>query len=183
MPPFSPEEYYYNDDLQSSFSLLNDHDDDMVTKRPLQAQQQERRNVRFATFDQVFEIPHINELSQEEIDAVYISHEEGRAIRRRCSRLCKALANGVQEAQIVGECVRGLEARLPQYVQRAKRSAAIRQQLYDTIYEIQCFEDKTGLDMCDLIADTCQKCSRPFVTDAWRCGVLDAKNAGNWESN
>jgi hypothetical protein len=181
MPPFSPQEYYYNDNLQSSFSLLND--DDMVTKEPLQAQQQERRNVRFATCDEVFEIPHINELSQEETDAVYMSHEEGRAIRRRCSRLCKALANGVKEAQIVGECVRGLEARLPQYAQHAQRSYAIRQQLYNTIYESQCFEDKTGLDMSDMIADTCQKCSRRFVTEAWQCGLLEAKNAGNWESN
>jgi hypothetical protein len=179
MPPFSPQEYYCNDDLQSSISLPND--DDMVSKeQPLLQAQHERRNVRFATCDEVFEIPHINELSQEEIDAVYMSYEEGRAIRRTCSLLCKVFANGIQEAQIAGECVRGLEAHIPQYIQR---TYTIRQQLYDAIHEIQYFEDKTGLDMSDMIADTCQKHSRPLVTEAMQCGLLDAKIAGNWESN
>jgi hypothetical protein len=137
-----------------------------------------RSVVRFADFDDVSEITHIFDMTQKEIDAVWISRDEHFAIRRQCrdivlTLLEQAASSGANKEAIV--CPRGLDQHMPA---STTKQAATRLQMYDSIEAIQSFGIETALDTTpSLIAKLCQKISAPSVSAARSLGRSDESDA------
>lgn len=136
------------------------------------APRQRRRkvaNVTFSSTDELQEIPHINDLSEDEIKDVWMTREELQAIRRQCATIVKFM--DMDSAIRHGVCLRGLEQNTPSYVEL---QVGIRRQLYDAVYAIQQFQETTGVAVPELLAETCQKYSRESVIQAQIVGHNDA---------
>ena len=125
--------------------------------------------VTFSSTDELQEIPHINDLSDEEVKDVWMSREELQTIRRQCATIVKFM--DMDSAIRHGVCLRGLEQNTPSYVEL---QVGIRRQLYDAVYAIQQFQETTGVLVPDLLAETCQKYSKESVIQAQIVGHNDA---------
>ncbi|CAJ1949163.1 unnamed protein product [Cylindrotheca closterium] len=113
------------------------------------------KSVCFAKHDEVFEIPHMNDLSDEEIDAVWMSDTDFKSIRKECRKVILAIERGCFKS-LAGVELRGLEHHL--FSQR-KQKDAIREILYSTVEKLQSFQDETKTDVSDMMAEMCQKVS------------------------
>lgn len=153
-----------------------------VEKRAMQEQQcnpMEGRNPRrrrrknatvtFSATDELQEIPHINDLSDEEVSSVWMTREELQAIRRQCATIVKFM--DMDSAAQHGVCLRGLEQNTPNYV---AIQVEIRRQLYDAVHAIQDFQYSTGMQLPDMLAESCQKFSHDSVIQAQIVGMNDA---------
>ena len=67
------------------------------------------KGVTFGQFDDVYEIPHLKNMSQEEIDDCWMSEEDFRVIRVECRDAIKALDNGLKQDLPEGYYLRGLD--------------------------------------------------------------------------
>lgn len=114
-----------------------------------------KKSVQFSPQNDIVEIPHINELSDEEIDAVWMRSEEFSAIRNECRRIIMAVEKGCNEA-LIGVELRGLDRHM---LSQRKQKDAVRGILYRTVEKLQCFEDETGADVSDMLAEMCEKIS------------------------
>jgi hypothetical protein len=131
----------------------------------------ERNGVRFADYEEVVEILHINDMTREEIDDSHMSVDELRAIQYEC----KALVRMMDEDEDLGDvCVRGLHQHTPEY---SRWRNATRQQAYDAVFEVQSYQAFQGVSAPELIAELCQNCSSPSVAEAKMVGISDAMAA------
>lgn len=67
------------------------------------------KGVTFGLFDDVYEIPHLKNMSQEEIDDCWMTEEDFRVIREECRDVVKALDNGLKQEVSEGYFLRGLD--------------------------------------------------------------------------
>jgi hypothetical protein len=125
--------------------------------------------VTFSPTDELQEIPHINDLSDEEVSDVWMTRTELQAIRRQCATIVKFM--DMESAVKHGVCLRGLEQNTPSYV---AVQVGIRQQLYDALCAIQQFQVTTGMMVADLLSETCQEFSHDSVMQAHMVGLNDA---------
>mmetsp|Transcript_5211 Transcript_5211/g.8229 ORF Transcript_5211/g.8229 Transcript_5211/m.8229 type:complete len:171 (+) Transcript_5211:56-568(+) len=135
MPPFADPMI-----LESSCSSLElSYENDVATKMPLQ------KSVRFADFDEVVEIKHINDMTANEIADMWMSNEEHQAVRseaRSIVEMMNAQQDDSDGSALEGLCLRGLDQHKRSYTDRSK--AAIHQ-MYDIVDECQTFEDTHGV--------------------------------------
>jgi hypothetical protein len=164
MPPFSE----YLNGQASSCKSLSEFD----IKSPKTLTRTHQNAVRFAQFDEVFEIPHINDLSDEELDGVWMSPKELRSIRRGCKLTILSFEGQTTEWNDIA--MRGLEQHTIEYSRTRK---ATRQQLYKAVFEIQSFQTFQGVSVPELIAKMSQKCSSSSVVAAHGTGISDAFDA------
>lgn len=128
--------------------------------------------VTFSPTDELQEIPHINDISDEEIKDVWMSADELQTIRRQCATIVKFM--DMDTAIRHGVCLRGLEQNTPSYV---AVQTEIRRQLYDAVFAIQQFQYTTGISVHELLVETCQKFSAESVIQAHIVGLNDAISA------
>jgi hypothetical protein len=128
-------------------------------------------SVTFAPTDELQEIPHLRDLSDEEIANVWMTAGELHAIRRQCSTIVKFIDSAIMDTTAThGVCLRGLEQNTPSYV---SIQMAVRAQLYDAVFFIQHFQQHAGVAVPNLIAETCQKFSSKSVAQAHAVGLND----------
>ncbi len=145
-----------------------------ATKKPLheEPRRRQRNGVRFADYDEVVKIPHINDMTQEEIDDSYMSDDELRAIRHECKALVRMIDAGDEDLGDV--CLRGLDQHTPEYSRLRK---VTQEQVYDAIFGVQSYQVFKGVSAPELMAELCRKCSSPSVADAKMVGISDAMAA------
>jgi hypothetical protein len=163
MPPLSPEPVM----LHSSFTTFN-----YEQKAPLPLPEDvavQHRKVNFAPYDQVFEIPHIDDLSDDEVANVWMSPEDGSKIRQECQSIVVMMNNECENLKDVE--TRGLEQHAMAYTEQCK---AIKYLLYEAVNRIQSFQEEKGVEVSHLIAELCQKISAVSVTTAQRTATRDS---------
>jgi hypothetical protein len=133
------------------------HDGDDMCSHDVSTRGGPARAVRFDDYDEVFDIPHINDMSQEEKADAYMSPEQLACIRREALSLIRQLDSegGGEGAVLADPCTRGLL----QHTRAAlARTMAGRYQLYDIVYEVQQWQwqqaRRHGEDDPDLLART-----------------------------
>ena len=131
--------------------------------------QRKYKTVTFSPTDELQEIPHINDLSDEEVSDVWMTRAELQGLRRQCAAIVKFI--DMESAVQHGVCLRGLEQNTPAYV---AVQVTIRSKLYDAVYAIQHFQLTTGTVVTDLLSETCQQLSHDSVLQAQIVGMLDA---------
>ena len=108
-------------------------------------EQQATKTVRFAEYDQVKEITHRNDMSEQDFDAMYMSGEESAEARQSALNELVAVVRGqLLEDDEDGVCVRGLENHMLENSQRFREAV---NKLYDIVYDCQTFEDENGVQV------------------------------------
>jgi hypothetical protein len=128
--------------------------------------------VRFASHDRVRKIPHINDLSGEEVDAVWMHPDEFRAIRKECQSIILFIEHGSDVPDGMELC------RLEHHMSKWKEQAqAMQLLLYDTADEIQDYGDDSSIDVSDVLASMCHKISSRQEELARKIALEDEKQA------
>lgn len=122
------------------------------------------------------EIPHINDLSSEEIRDVWMHEDEFRRIRRECL----GTVGEVGDEKVSDGCLlRGLD----QHTNRYKNVRDfIGRQVYDAVLSVQEFEQANGIDCSELMAQMSIKYSEPSVVAAQSAAISDIFSSfkGTW---
>jgi hypothetical protein len=115
-------------------------------------QQKKTRSVRFGKYDEVEEITHINDFSQEEVDSLWVSHEEQSAVKRACF----SLVNRFNAGEVMDrEEMLGLEIQTKAVADPADR---LRRAINYVVFSLQEAEQATSLAVrTSLIADLYEK--------------------------
>jgi hypothetical protein len=123
----------------------------------------------------VLEIPHINDLSPEEIFDCWMTPEESQSIREEC--LGTVAENDKKMTD--GMLLRGLD----QHTNRYKEARDfISRQVYDAIFSVQEFEQENGVDCSELMAQLSAKYSAPATIAAQSAAISDLFSSfkGTW---
>ena len=152
--------------IHSSFPKTVD-DDLKATTRFIREKPQER-NVFFAQQDEIFEIPHLDDLSDEEINDVWMSNEEFAAIRRECKKIIMIIQHDSRLARHIE--LRGLEHHM---LHQQKATEALQELLYETVDRLLSFREESSMDVSDMLAEMCQKISSRSEVSAHKRGLKD----------
>ena len=69
-----------------------------------------KKNVQFSDYDDIFEIPHINNMSREEIQDCWMTDQDFKNIRLECRHAVKAFDNALKHTHLPeGYYLRGLD--------------------------------------------------------------------------
>ena len=144
-----------------------------------------RKSLSFSKYDEVYEIPHINDMPESQIRDCYMSPEESKAIRMECRDLLSELDD---ECNIFMEeegyrhlskldMYRGLEKHTKT---QSRRIESLQDKVYDVVFALQQYGwgDDDGDDMIDMsaiIAKKYKEMTRCNALDAQRSGIHDAK--------
>ena len=128
MPPFAD---FSNQD--SCGPLL-----EIEESTPISAKASARPSVTFSEYDEIFDIPHVDDLSDDEIDAVWFTSDDLDEIKSNCKDIIVSMGDSDDETEeIDGECTRGLDQHTREYSRQRKR---IMKKLYETVYDVQSFQ-------------------------------------------
>lgn len=131
------------------------------------------RRVRFANKTRVRKIPHHNDLSEEQIEQIWISKEDYRALRQDCAKRIRFLDKvKMKEPNEAPFCVRGLLNHTASA--RAKKNA-YRDVMYDAL--AQALDKELEENIEEALAQICKICSAPSVKTAHLEGLADEKEA------
>ncbi|CAJ1949159.1 unnamed protein product [Cylindrotheca closterium] len=155
--------------FNSSFDKIEFDFDDLKSPTPQKAT---KKSVRFERHDHVYEIPHIDDLSDEEIDDVWMHPDDFKAIRRECQAIILIIEH--DSDLIEGAELRGLEHHTSK---QKKQAQAIQKLLYDTVERLQTYGDQSSTDVSDMLACMCQKISKRPEAFARQTAAEDEEEA------
>jgi hypothetical protein len=134
-----------------------------------------KRSVHFANFDDVYEIKHINDMSKDEIDSIWMSSEEKSDVRLESIQIVNMMNSHQGTSELEGLCLRGLDQHVFSYKERSKETV---NRLYDLVYECQTFEDRHGVQVPDdILAKYLQALSFHCGEEAQARGIRDMNDA------
>ena len=140
--------------------------------------QKKKRFIRFAKYDEVRVIPHVNDFSDEQISDCYYGHDELRAIRKHCAVIVSHV-NKQGTSGGDGFFLRGLDQHTIEYKRtQDSRSKA----LYDTLKQVQREEKLTGRDLSEKLAKELNLISESSVVAAHVAAISDLFSSfkGTW---
>jgi hypothetical protein len=133
-----------------------------------------RRSVKFLPDPEVFEIPHVNDFTDEEIDQMYYSRDELDEIQDDVWELVDMLNLGMKHDTDKNNFTkRGLVDLKDKHVRRRRR---MRRKAYNIVFRFQ--EYKTfGYLQCvqasEVMAELCQECTAKSLREARTLGWKD----------
>jgi hypothetical protein len=121
-------------------------------------QQKKSKSVRFDQYDEVAEIPHINDFSKNRISRLWFSSEEQSETRKGCLELVGRFNSG----EVVDkEIMLGLEKQTKAGIAPINK---LRQAVNQTIFSLQEFQQRTSAAKPKLIAEFYKKsCAKPAL--------------------
>ena len=154
-------------------------------KKKRSKKQRSERRIRFSKYDAVYDIKHINDFTDQEIQDCYMNPNELKAIRMECRVAVKEYdgkgKDGNKEhVEKEGYYLRGLDQHTNKY---RERKDDIAKQVYDAVFRIQDFAWNSGVDDCtDMIAKASMKYSEPSVIAAQMAAMSDLFSSfkGTW---
>jgi hypothetical protein len=106
-----------------------------------------KKVVRFAEYDEIHHVTHRNDMAAQDMDAMYLSHDEQTAAKQAAfQELSASFINNDGEMDDDGCCccLRGLENHMAEQSQRFRETV---NKLYDIVYDCQTFEDENGVQV------------------------------------
>jgi hypothetical protein len=166
MPPFSGyPENDFNTSTNSLMSIGSNSDEEPRKSR--------RKELRFAEYDDVRQIPIVHEMPQDEIDGVWMSEDELQRIRTDCIQRVNRM-DGKQDDLNDEECLRGL---MEHSLESRQKRKSTRKELYQTVADIQSLGALQTFETHALMAELCQRHSMDSVSEALSVAMKDARNA------
>jgi hypothetical protein len=133
--------------------------------------------ISFAAYDEVIEIPHINDFSDDEIKNTWMSHQQCQSMRKEFAELVNRMDEAHSTDQkIFSFCTRGLESHTDLYSTRRK---AYRRVMYNAMARVLSrHENNTGGDCLDAaLAEISKVCSASSVEAAKKIAAWDHMQA------
>lgn len=123
-----------------------------------------QRSVSFSLIDDVTEITHLNDMSEEEIESRWISDQELATIRQACMRL----------VTLMNLCHDKKERGLDQHTfSEQARKKHMRRKLYKAVSTIQEYQMNNQVWIPDILSGVCQKYSAACELEAHVVGLRD----------
>ena len=139
---------------------------------------QHRRSIQFAKQDEIYEIPHIDDMSDEEIDDVWLSNREMKKVRQEARSIVSLIDSDdfMLDDYNDGLCVRGLDQHTKTYMNRRQAENDL---MFEAVFRLQPFKQRTNIDVNvdGLIADLCAKYSVAAVVAAANRAKFDEQEA------
>ena len=135
------------------------------------------KKLRFEDYDDVFEIPHFSDMSDEEYEGCFFSKDEMCEIRSECMSLLQHMEDNSNVEEDI--CVRGLDHHTEEYTTWRK---AIRREMQNAVFDAQDYLRSKGMSAPELIADLCKKFSAESLEAAEIFGMYDAIHANEQAS-
>jgi hypothetical protein len=132
-----------------------------------------RRSVKFLPDPEVFEIPHVNDFTDEEIDQMYYSRDELDAIQDDVWDLVDMLNLGIEHTGKNDFTKRGLVDLKDEHVRRRRR---MRRKAYNIVFRLQeykAFGDLQCVQASEVMAELCQECTAKSLREARTLGWKD----------
>jgi hypothetical protein len=129
-----------------------------------------RPHIVFADFDTVFQIPHLNDMSDREIFDCWMTEQELYEIRKQCIGAVREMNGHGKDGPPEGVFLRGLDQHTDKY---RERKDEINRQIYDAVARIQDFQRLSGKDATEVLAKLCHKYSEPSVVAAHMTAISD----------
>jgi hypothetical protein len=177
MPPHITQEYGRFDlgnvvFVDSCESSVDAHNDQLATTLSVTEKNfRQQRSVMFAEFIKVVDIPHIKNLSNEEIENTWMSREEMRFVKMECLDTLALMNAGETLNENIGLCERGLEKHT---VISLERSGRIKCCAYEAVFGMQKFHRLRGFSLPNLMAELYNSSSAPSQSEARKRGFRDA---------
>jgi hypothetical protein len=169
MPPYSAPDTFIIENGASSRSLvIDDFCDPLDT-----SESSSNSSVSFALWEDIVEIAHLSELSEDEIEGSWISKEQLWGIRKEALSIISLLDCGIDIFEEDDICVRGLARYTEEHsLKRNER----RRSIYKAISDLQ-DEESNEDTLAEKIAECHQSLSLEAKTDAYEFALNDAKEA------
>lgn len=170
MPPFSgyPEDCF-NTSTRSILSVGSKSDEEPRKTSTY------KKELRFAEYDDVREIPNVHEMSQDEIAGIWMSKKELKTVRTNCIEIVRRMDKKESSPKDDDKlCLRGLKGH--SLASRRKRKS-VRNALYQTVAEVQSFGASVDVELDSLLAELCGRHSVDSVSTALALAKEDAKSA------
>jgi hypothetical protein len=129
------------------------------------------RRVRFASHEEVIEIRHVNDLTDEDIYNIWESRHNLKRIRKQCQLLVDMIEKqdySFKGDLVYGHPIRGLEGYTTASNEKKKK---LQNLMYETIHTIQAYNQQ--MDVADLLAHLCSKFSSLSVQAALEIAKSD----------
>lgn len=131
-----------------------------------------RAQVRFAEFDNIVEIPNIGCYSREEVSACYFSSRELNNIQRECIDIVSQADENCRPGD--GHWLRGLDQHTLKYKKTQDR---FHRQVHEAVFQIQEFQQSSGVNTTEIMAELYAKYSAPSVAAAHMTAMSDLFSA------
>ena len=128
-----------------------------------------KRSVRFAPDVRVKKIRHVNDMSEEELNGVYMHPNDFVEIRSQCIELVED-----RDFNTEGYFLRGLDKQTDHYREKVDN---LRYEIQDAVFLIQELAYQSNIDCTEIIAKVVSKKSEPAVAAAHMSGVSDLFSA------
>jgi hypothetical protein len=169
MPPFSQTD---DDNLRKEQSCdleyVNVSESRICNELPNDLALKRSHSISFNNDVEIFEIPNMSDLSDEEIGSLWYSRDEKDLIRYKC-----AMIVGRMDAGEVLDESRGLEMHTDSSLEKLRwvKSCA-----YEAVLGMQKFENFKGVALPDLMAELCHKCTASCQQEAHQRALRDASD-------
>jgi hypothetical protein len=175
MPPHIAKEcdrFDLGNDVVSVDDCESSVDDQLKTSLSLTENNFGRQcSVVFAQFIEVVDIPHINDLSNEEIENTWMSREELHFFKMECLDTVVLMNAGETLNENDGLCERGLEKHTAGSLERIAR---VRCCAFEAVFGMQKFHRLKGFSLPNLMAELYSSSSAPSQSEAHQMGFQDA---------
>ena len=170
-----------NKNALTSILSTSDHSKSRRKRMSSNKKQSSERRIRFSKYDAVYDIKHIHDFTDQEIQDCYMHPNELKAIRRECCVAVKEYdgKKDGKEQEREGYYLRGLDQHTNKYKERKDE---IGKQVYDAVFRIQDFAWESGVDCDEMIAKASMKYSEPSVIAAQMAAMSDLFSSfkGTW---
>jgi hypothetical protein len=159
-------QYFDHGESSSSSFLIERH-----LKTPPLTLPKSVRSVGFAPHDEIWEIPHFKDLSEEEVESIWMSSQELKAVRRNCLRLVQKMNFSTSLGK---DSPRGLENYSKHRVDKIKQ---IQKAATESVLGLQKFGILKGVRVTTLMGELYSKKACQSQLDAHKRGLEDANDA------
>jgi len=136
------------------------------------------KSVRFSKYDQINDIPHINDFTQEEIDECWMNEEDYHFIRSRSYKLIDMMEDGNRypisaDTMVVNKhlvCIRGLEGNTSQ---KQNERDQLQKKIQAAVFHLQQQQKEDGVINPQAIRQVSKKYSKEPTKNARFVGISD----------
>ena len=137
----------------------------------LTKEQRPKHSVSFEKYDLVYDIPHIDDMDDKEVDSIWYTPDELKQITKNAKNIIREVNAGVRDVCGNDDDVLGLEKHTS-YATKLRKDQL--NDIYDTVLGIQSFQNRRGLSLPNTVADICRKQTQSSRQEAYEKAIRDA---------
>ena len=135
----------------------------------LTKEQRPKHSVCFEKYDLVYDIPHIDDMDDKQVDSIWYTPDEMKQITKTAKNIVRDVNAGVLD--VCDDDVLGLEKHTTSATKLRKDQL---NDIYDAVLGMQSFQKRRGLSLPHTVADICRKQTESSKQEAYEKAIRDA---------